>query len=105
VTWDPSGRAEEFRRALFERGAAATVIQRFVEVPVLPPVDVMLDEAGENKVAVMKVVREYVNVGLVEAKHLVESAPCVLIQGLEGTRAHAFRDALVALGAKARTIA
>ena len=37
--------------------------------------DVVLSEAGSNKIAVIKAVREVTSLGLKEAKDLVESAP------------------------------
>jgi len=44
--------------------------------------DVMLTEAGGNKIAVIKAVRGIVpGLGLAEAKKLVESAPVALLEG------------------------
>jgi ribosomal protein L7/L12 len=106
VVWDDYGRAHELRRALLEAGARASLTARLVEIPgpvLLPPADVLLDDVGASKAAVLKVVREHIDLGLVEAKNLVESAPCVLIRSLEGSRANALRDALVRVGARART--
>lgn len=43
--------------------------------------DVILKEAGANKLAVIKVVRELTGAGLVDAKKMVESAPVTLKEG------------------------
>src|SRR5580693_2243288 len=44
--------------------------------------NVTLKEAGGNKIAVIKVVREITGLGLKEAKDLVEGAPKVLKEGV-----------------------
>ena len=43
--------------------------------------DVVLEGFGDNKIAVIKVVRALTSLGLKEAKEAVESAPKVLIEG------------------------
>jgi ribosomal protein L7/L12 len=47
-------------------------------------------------------VRDYLDLGMAESKHLVDSAPCVLTKEMEGGRAKSFHDALVHAGASAR---
>ncbi len=37
-----------------------------------------LDSIGENKIAVIKIIRNYLNLGLKEAKDLVESCPVLI---------------------------
>ncbi len=104
---DHQVRADDLRRALIEAGATASVGERIVVIPppiVLPPRRVTLDAVGAQRVAVLKVVREHLDCGLAEAKHLVDAAPCTLIAALEGSRALAFRDALIAAGALASAI-
>ena len=64
--------------------------------------NVMLDDVGPSKIMVIKVVREHMKLGLAEAMHLVEKAPCVLARAMEGGRAKAFLSDLVSVGAKAR---
>jgi large subunit ribosomal protein L7/L12 len=44
--------------------------------------DVMLNSFGENKVAVIKVVRTITGLGLKEAKDAVESAPAAIKEGI-----------------------
>ena len=43
--------------------------------------DVVLTAAGDKKIQVIKVVRELTNLGLKEAKDLVEGAPKAVIEG------------------------
>lgn len=63
--------------------------------------DVVLAEAGANKIAVIKVVRELnQSLGLVEAKTLVESAPKVLLEGAKKEAAEEAKKKLEAAGAK-----
>ena len=51
--------------------------------------DVVLEEAGSNKIAVIKVVREMTGLGLKEAKDLVEGAPKAVKEGLPKADAEA----------------
>lgn len=44
--------------------------------------DVVLEGFGDNKIAVIKVVREITSLGLKEAKELVESAPKAIQEGV-----------------------
>jgi large subunit ribosomal protein L7/L12 len=44
--------------------------------------DVVLNEFGANKIAVIKVVREITSLGLKEAKDLVEAAPKAVQEGV-----------------------
>lgn len=63
--------------------------------------DVVLAEAGGNKIAVIKAVRELNQaLGLVEAKTLVESAPKVLLEGAKKEAAEEAKKKLEAAGAK-----
>ena len=63
--------------------------------------DVILAEAGANKIAVIKAVRELNQaLGLVEAKTLVESAPKVLLEGAKKEAAEEAKKKLEAAGAK-----
>lgn len=63
--------------------------------------DVILVEAGANKIAVIKAVRELNQaLGLVEAKTLVESAPKVLLEGAKKEVAQEAKKKLEAVGAK-----
>ncbi len=62
--------------------------------------DVVLAEAGSNKIAVIKEVRTITGLGLKEAKDLVEGAPKPLKQGVKKEDADAMKKALEAAGAK-----
>ena len=62
--------------------------------------DVVLTEAGANKIAVIKEVRTISGLGLKEAKDLVESAPKPLKQGVAKAEAEEMKKSLEAAGAK-----
>ena len=62
--------------------------------------DVVLVEAGSNKIAVIKEVRTITALGLKEAKDLVEGAPKPLKQGVAKAEAEEMKKALEAAGAK-----
>jgi large subunit ribosomal protein L7/L12 len=62
--------------------------------------DVELTSFGEQKIAVIKVVKEVLGLGLSEAKTLVESAPAMLKQGMAKDAANEFKTKLEAAGAK-----
>ena len=62
--------------------------------------DVILAEAGANKVAVIKAVRGATGLGLKEAKDLVESAPATVKEGASKAEADALKKELEEAGAK-----
>ena len=62
--------------------------------------DVVLAEAGSNKIAVIKEVRTITGLGLKEAKDLVEGAPKPLKQGVKKEDAEAMKKSLETAGAK-----
>ena len=62
--------------------------------------DVVLAEAGSNKIAVIKEVRTITALGLKEAKDLVEGAPKPLKQGVAKADAEEMKKTLEAAGAK-----
>ncbi len=63
--------------------------------------DVILKEAGGNKIAVIKEVRAAVaGLGLAEAKALVESAPKALKEGITKEEAEEIKKKIEAVGAK-----
>tara|TARA_Y100001936_G_scaffold175605_1_gene172178 strand:+ start:196 stop:570 length:375 start_codon:yes stop_codon:yes gene_type:complete len=62
--------------------------------------DVVLSEAGSNKIAVIKEVRTITGLGLKEAKDLVEGAPKPLKQGVKKEDAEAMKKTLEGAGAK-----
>lgn len=61
--------------------------------------DVILEGFGENKIQVIKVVRELTSLGLKEAKTLVESAPKAVLEGAKKEDAEAAKEKLEAAGA------
>lgn len=64
--------------------------------------NVVLTEAGANKIGAIKAVRELVpTLGLTEAKTLVESAPKEVLTGVNKTAAEEAKKKLEAAGAKA----
>lgn len=62
--------------------------------------DVVLAAAGENKVGVIKAVREITGLGLKEAKDAVEAAPATLKEGVSKKEADEMKAKLEAAGAK-----
>ena len=63
--------------------------------------DVVLTDAGANKVAVIKVVRTVTGLGLKEAKEAVDGAPSTLKEGVAKEEAEKIKAELEAAGAKA----
>ena len=61
--------------------------------------DVVLESFGDNKIAVIKVVREVTSRGLKEAKALVEGAPCNVLEGANKDDAEAAKEKFEAAGA------
>jgi large subunit ribosomal protein L7/L12 len=62
--------------------------------------DVVLTEAGANKIQVIKAVRELTSLGLKEAKDLVEAAPKAVKEGVSKEDAAAAKAKLEDAGAK-----
>ena len=75
-------------------GAAAAVVEEKTEF------NVMLMDAGANKVSAIKAVREITGLGLKEAKDLVEAAPKAVKEGLSKADADAAKKKLEEAGAK-----
>src|SRR5947207_14331322 len=61
--------------------------------------NVLLKEAGPNKINVIKAVREVTTLGLKEAKDLVESAPVNVKEGINKEEAEQVRKKLADAGA------
>jgi large subunit ribosomal protein L7/L12 len=61
---------------------------------------VELTAAGEQKIAVMKVVKEVLGLGLKEAKDLVDGAPSVLKDGMKKADAEDFKKKIEEAGGK-----
>ena len=62
--------------------------------------NVLLKEAGANKIGVIKEVRAMTNLGLKEAKDLVEAAPKVVKESVPKAEAEELKKKLEAAGAK-----
>ena len=73
-------------------GAAAAVEQTEFTVT--------LKDAGSNKIGVIKAVREVTNLGLKEAKDMVDGAPKVVKDGVSKADAETIKKKLVEAGAK-----
>jgi large subunit ribosomal protein L7/L12 len=76
-------------------GAAAAAVAEKTEFTV------MLTAAGDNKVNVIKAVREVTSLGLKEAKDLVDGAPKPVKEGVSKADADAVLKKLIDAGAKA----
>jgi large subunit ribosomal protein L7/L12 len=74
-------------------GGAAAVEEEKTEF------NVILKEAGANKINVIKAVREVTTLGLKEAKDLVESAPVTVKEGIAKADAEAVKAKLTEAGA------
>ena len=75
-------------------GAAAPAAEEKTEF------DVVLKEAGAEKIKVIKVVREVTGLGLAEAKAMVEAAPKAIKEGISKEDAEALKAKLEEVGAK-----
>lgn len=62
--------------------------------------DVVLEGFGDNKIAVIKAVREITGLGLKEAKEVVDGAPKVVKEGASKAEAEELKTKLEAEGAK-----
>jgi large subunit ribosomal protein L7/L12 len=61
---------------------------------------VVLASAGEQKIAVMKVVKEALGLGLKDAKDLVDAAPSTLKDGMKKAEAEDLKKKIEAAGGK-----
>ena len=63
-------------------------------------VSAILANAGANKIAVLKIVRELTGLGLKEAKDLVDGAPKPIKEGISADEAKAIKDRVEKEGGK-----
>jgi large subunit ribosomal protein L7/L12 len=75
-------------------GAAAEAVEEKDEF------DVILESAGDNKIPVIKEVRALTNLGLKEAKDLVEAAPKAILEKVNKDAAEKAKAQLEGAGAK-----
>lgn len=64
--------------------------------------DIILEDAGEKKINVIKVVREVTSLGLKEAKDLVEGAPAKVKEGISKQEAEEIKKKFAEAGAKVK---
>jgi large subunit ribosomal protein L7/L12 len=76
-------------------GGAAAAVEEKTEFAVV------MSSFGDNKVAVIKVVRAVTGLGLKEAKDLVEGAPSTVKEGVKKDEAETIKKQLEEAGAKA----
>ena len=62
--------------------------------------DVILTEAGPNKLAIVKLVKDLTGLGLKEAKDVVDKAPSPLKEGVTKDEANGLKTQLEEAGAK-----
>jgi len=75
-------------------GAAPAAVEEKTEF------DVELSNAGDKKINVIKVVREITNLGLADAKNLVEGAPKMIKEAVSKDEAESIKKKLEEAGAK-----
>ena len=80
-------------------GAAAPAAAAAAAAPEQTEFSVILTDAGANKIGVIKAVREVTNLGLKEAKDLVDGAPKVVKEGLSKDEAAAMKKKFEEVGA------
>jgi len=79
--------------------AAAGGAAEAAEVEEKTAFDVVLEGYGDNKIAVIKVVRELTGLGLKEAKDVVEGAPKAVLEGVNKDKAEEAEGKLKDAGA------
>ena len=92
--WGVSAAAPVAVAAAGGAGVAAEAVEEKTEF------DVVLAEAGGNKIGVIKEVRAITGLGLKEAKDLVESAPKPVKEAVSKAEAEELKGKLEAAGAK-----
>ncbi len=93
--WGVSAAAPVAMAAAPGAGAAAAPVEEQTEFAVV------MSAFGENKVAVIKVVRTVTGLGLKEAKDLVEGAPSTIKEGVKKDEAETIKKQLEEAGATA----
>jgi large subunit ribosomal protein L7/L12 len=92
--WGVSAAAPVAAAAAAGGGAVAAAVEEKTEF------DVVLTEAGPNKINVIKEVRAITGLGLKEAKDLVDGAPKAVKENIKKEEAEAIKAKLEAAGAK-----
>ena len=94
VKFDVKASAPMAMAAMPAAGGGAAAVEEKTEF------NVVLEEAGANKIKVIKVVREITGLGLKEAKDLVEGAPKAVKEGIPKAEAEDIKKKIEAEGAK-----
>jgi large subunit ribosomal protein L7/L12 len=81
-------------------GGGAAAAAPAEEVEEQTEFNVVLADVGPKKINVIKAVRQVTNLGLKEAKDLVEGAPATVLEGVSKDRANEAKGVLEAEGAK-----
>ncbi len=84
--------------------AAGSAGQQNAEVEEKSAYNINLVDAGSNKIGVIKAVREVTELGLKEAKDLVEGAPKMVREGVKKADAEEIKKKLEAAGAKVELV-
>jgi len=63
--------------------------------------NVELTDSGDNKIGVIKALREYIQLGLKETKDLVDAAPKIVKEGVNKEEAEKIKKSIEAAGGKA----
>jgi len=90
---------EEFGVSAVAVAAPAAGAAAAEEVEEKTDFNVILKEIGQEKIKVIKAVREATGLGLKEAKALVDAAPGPIKENVETAEANALKEALEAVGA------
>ena len=90
---------EEFGVSAAAPVAVAAAASTETEAAVATTVSVILKEAGQSKVGVIKIVREITGLGLVEAKGVVDSAPSPIKENINADEAEDIKKKLMDAGA------
>jgi large subunit ribosomal protein L7/L12 len=93
--WGVSAAAPVAVAAVAAGGGAAAAVEEQTEF------NVIMNSFGENKVAVIKVVRTLTGLGLKEAKDLVEGAPSTIKEAVKKDEAETIKKQLEDAGASA----
>ncbi len=93
--WGVSAAAPVAVAAATPAGAAAAPAEAQTEF------DLILNDGGANKIAVIKEVRTITGLGLKEAKDLVDTAPKTVKEAMKKDEAEAAKKAIEAAGGKA----
>ena len=98
--WGVTAAAPMMMGAMPAAGGGAAAAAPAEEVEEQTEFNVILSDVGPKKINVIKAVRQVTNLGLKEAKDLVESAPATVLEAVSKDRAAEARGVLEAEGAK-----